>query len=220
MSKIFNEELRQMILKEKDAGLAKVGDFSGAQLEGQEGGGEAQLVSSSKSAPPAELTKAEFDALLMQTYNGKIETMRNYKFQSYGASLAPSVHHPTELGDQNIVKRFLAIIPIPIRDFILTMGNWVILDKILMIAESVVENNQKMEKYRPYVMMLLGFVFPEVIVAEAWFLAFVEFCKWAVKIKAQGDISLSDLVKALTGKIPMTDKIRHMMVKIIGYSRL
>jgi len=171
----------------------------------------------------AELTNAEFDALLMQTYNGKTETMRRYKFQlPAGLPLAPSVHHPLALGDQNIVKRFLAIIPIPIRDFILTMGNWVILDNILMIAESVVENNQKLEKYRPYVMVLLGFVFPEAIVAEAWFVAFVEFCKWAVQIKAQGDISLSDLVKALTGKIPMTDKIRHMMVKIIGfgYSRL
>ena len=203
-------------------GVQKSAIFLGHSLRVRRGAVRLSWFPRARAPPPAELTKAEFDALLMQTYNGKIETMRNYKFQSYGASLAPSVHHPTELGDQNIVKRFLAIIPIPIRDFILTMGNWVILDKILMIAESVVENNQKMEKYRPYVMMLLGFVFPEVIVAEAWFLAFVEFCKWAVKIKAQGDISLSDLVKALTGKIPMTDKIRHMMVKIIGfgYSRL
>ena len=43
----MNAELCQRSLKEKDAGLAKV--FSGAQLKGQEAGGESQMVSSNKS---------------------------------------------------------------------------------------------------------------------------------------------------------------------------
>ena len=67
MSKIFDEELRQISLKEREAGPAKVGDFSGAQLEGQVAGGEAQMVSSNKNKRGSSLARLPDDMLYYMT---------------------------------------------------------------------------------------------------------------------------------------------------------
>ena len=68
MPEIFNEEIRQIFLKEGQAGLAKVGDFSGAQkFEGQVAGGEAQMVSSNKSKRGSSLVRVPDDMLHYMT---------------------------------------------------------------------------------------------------------------------------------------------------------
>ena len=63
MAEMLNEEICEIILNEGEAGLAKVSDFSKIKLEGKEGGGEAQMVSSSKSKQGSSLARLPDDML-------------------------------------------------------------------------------------------------------------------------------------------------------------